>query len=30
MEWRSRQTKPQYLTTTDFHTDMAAEVIGGQ
>jgi hypothetical protein len=25
MEWRSRQTKPQYLTTTDFYTDMAAE-----
>jgi hypothetical protein len=26
MEWRSRQAKPQYLTTTDFYTDMAAEV----
>lgn len=25
MEWRSRQAKPQYLTTTDFYTDMAAE-----
>lgn len=25
MEWRSRQTNPQYLTTTDFATDMAAE-----
>ncbi len=25
MEWRSRQRKPQYLTTTDFATDMAAE-----
>ena len=25
MEWRSRQTKPQYLMTSDFHTDMAAE-----
>jgi len=25
MEWRSRQTNPQYLTTTDFHTDMGAE-----
>jgi len=25
MEWRSRQTKPQHLTTTDFHTDMAAQ-----
>jgi len=25
MEWRSRQTNPQYLTTTDFHVDMAAE-----
>lgn len=25
MEWRSRQTKPQYLTTSDFYTDMAAE-----
>jgi hypothetical protein len=25
MEWRSRQAKPQYLMTSDFHTDMAAE-----
>lgn len=25
MEWRSRQPKPQYLMTSDFHTDMAAE-----
>ena len=25
MEWRSRQTKPQYLTTTDFAVDMDAE-----
>ena len=25
MEWRSRQAKPRYLTTTNFHTDMAAE-----
>ena len=25
MEWRSRQTKPQYLMTSDFHTDMTAE-----
>jgi hypothetical protein len=25
MEWRSRQTNPQRLTTTDFHVDMAAE-----
>jgi len=25
MEWRSRQTKPKYLTTTDFMVDMAAE-----
>jgi hypothetical protein len=25
MEWRSRQTNPQYLTTTDFYTNMAAE-----
>ena len=25
MEWRSRQAKPQYLTTTDFYTDMAVE-----
>jgi hypothetical protein len=25
MEWRSRQTHPHYLTTTDFATDMAAE-----
>jgi hypothetical protein len=25
MEWRSRQTKPQYLTTSDFYTDMAAQ-----
>lgn len=25
MEWRSRQTKPQYLMTSDFHTDMDAE-----
>ena len=25
MQWRSRQTKPQYLTTTDFYTDMAAQ-----
>jgi len=25
MEWRSRQAKPPYLTTTDFYTDMAAE-----
>ena len=25
MEWRARQAKPQYLMTSDFHTDMAAE-----
>ena len=25
MEWRSRQANPHYLTTPDFHTDMAAE-----
>jgi hypothetical protein len=25
MEWRSRQTNPQYLMTSDFHTDMGAE-----
>ena len=25
MEWRSRQHKPQYLMTSDFHTDMDAE-----
>lgn len=25
MEWRSRQTNPQYLTTSDFAADMAAE-----
>ena len=25
MEWRSRQAKPQYLMTSDFHTDMDAE-----
>jgi len=25
MEWRSRQAHPQYLTTTDFAADMAAE-----
>ena len=25
MEWRGRQAKPQYLTTTDFAVDMAAE-----
>lgn len=25
MEWRSRQTNPQYLTTSDFAVDMAAE-----
>ena len=25
MEWRSRQPKPKYLTTTDFQVDMAAE-----
>lgn len=25
MEWRSRQAKPQYLTTSDFAVDMAAE-----
>lgn len=25
MEWRSRQAKPQYLTTTDFAVDMDAE-----
>jgi hypothetical protein len=25
MEWRSRQANPQYLTTTDFATDMAAQ-----
>jgi hypothetical protein len=25
MEWRSRQNNPQYLMTSDFHTDMAAE-----
>lgn len=25
MEWRSRQAKPQYLMTSDFQTDMAAE-----
>lgn len=25
MEWRSRQTSPQYLTTSDFAADMAAE-----
>jgi hypothetical protein len=25
MEWRSRQAKPQYLTTTDFAVDLAAE-----
>jgi len=25
MEWRSRQTKPQFLTTSDFAVDMAAE-----
>lgn len=25
MEWRSCQTKPQHLMTSDFHTDMAAE-----
>ena len=25
MEWRSRQANPQYLTTSDFATDMAAE-----
>jgi len=25
MEWRSRQVNAQYLTTTDFATDMAAE-----
>jgi hypothetical protein len=25
MEWRSRQAKPQYLMTSDFHVDMAAE-----
>ena len=24
-EWRSRQTNPQYLMTSDFHTDMTAE-----
>ena len=25
IEWRSRQTNPQYLMTSDFHTDMGAE-----
>ena len=25
MEWRSRQPNPQYLTTSDFHVDMAAQ-----
>ena len=25
MEWRSRQPKPQYLMTSDFHTDMDAQ-----
>jgi hypothetical protein len=25
MEWRSRQTNPRYLTTSDFAVDMAAE-----
>lgn len=25
MEWRLRQANPQYLMTSDFHTDMAAE-----
>lgn len=25
MEWRSRQANPQYLMTSDFHTDMDAE-----
>lgn len=25
MEWRSRQANPQYLMTSDFQTDMAAE-----
>ena len=25
IEWRSHQTKPQYLMTSDFHTDMTAE-----
>jgi len=25
MEWRSRQSRPQYLTTTDFAVSMAAE-----
>lgn len=25
MEWRSRQTNTQYLTTSDFAVDMAAE-----
>lgn len=25
IEWRSRQANPQYLMTSDFHTDMSAE-----